>query len=88
MKAATKFYTECATRAQKAGIVVDVFVAALDQVGIIEMKSCFDMTGGFYIMTDSFANPVFKESFKKFFEVDENGDLKMGFLAQVKVFTT
>ena len=88
MKAATKFYTECATRAQKAGIVVDVFVAALDQVGLIEMKSCFDMTGGFYIMTDSFENPVFKESFKKFFEVDENGDLKMGFLAQVKVFTT
>ena len=39
-------------------------------------------------MTDSFANPVFKESFKKFFEVDENGDLKMGFLAQVKVMTS
>ena len=39
------------------------------------------MTGGFYVMTDSFGNPVFKESFKKFFEVDENGDLKMGFLA-------
>ena len=30
LKAATKFYTECATRAQKAGIVIDVFVAALD----------------------------------------------------------
>ena len=88
LKAATKFYTECATRAQKAGIVIDVFVAALDQVGIIEMKKCFDMTGGFYIMTDSFGNPVFKESFRKFFEVDENGDLKMGFLAQLKVTTS
>ena len=65
LKAATKFYTECATRAQKSGIVIDVFVACLDQVGIIEMKACFDMTGGFYIMTDSFDNPVFKESFKK-----------------------
>lgn len=63
-----------------------MFVAALDQVGIIEMKGCFEMTGGFYIMTDSFGNPVFKESFKKFFEVDENGDLKMGFLATTKVF--
>ena len=88
LKAATKFYTECATRAQKSGIVIDVFVACLDQVGIIEMKACFDMTGGFYIMTDSFDNPVFKESFKKFFEADENGDLKMGFLAQVKIMTT
>jgi protein transport protein SEC23 len=88
LKNAIKFYTECATRAQKAGIVLDVFVASLDQVGIIEMKTCFDMTGGFYVMTDSFGNPVFKESFKKFFEVDEAGDLKMGFLATTRVFTT
>lgn len=65
-----------------------MFVASLDQVGIIEMKTCFDMTGGFYVMTDSFGNPVFKESFKKFFEVDEAGDLKMGFLATTRVFTT
>lgn len=36
-------------------------------------------------MTDSFGNPVFKESFKKFFEVDPtNGELKMGFLSQIK----
>jgi len=52
------------------------------------MKQCFEMTGGFYIMTDSFGNPVFKESFKKFFEVDENNDLKMGFLASTKIFTS
>lgn len=37
-------------------------------------------------MTDSFGNPVFKESFKKFFEVDEaTGELKMGFLSDLKV---
>jgi hypothetical protein len=36
-------------------------------------------------MTDSFGNPVFKESFKKFFEVDDNGELRMGFLAYMKV---
>ena len=68
--------------------MLDIFVAALDQVGIIEMKSLIEMTGGFYIMTDSFGNPVFKESFKKFFEVDENGELKMGFLATTKVLTS
>jgi protein transport protein SEC23 len=68
--------------------VLDVFVASVDQVGVIEMKSCIEMTGGFYIMTSSFGDPVFKESFKKFFEVDENGELKMGFLAQVKVITS
>lgn len=49
------------------------------------MKSCFEMTGGYYVMTDSFGNPVFKESFKKFFELDEQGELKMGFLAQMRV---
>jgi len=36
-------------------------------------------------MTDSFGNPVFKESFKKFFEVDEIGELKMGFLSNITV---
>jgi len=50
---------------------MDVFVGSIDQVGILELKPCFEQTGGFYIMTDSFKNPVFKESFKKFFEVDE-----------------
>jgi len=52
------------------------------------MKSCFEVTGGFYIMTDMFANPVFKESFKKFFELDSKGELKMGFLGQLKVLTS
>jgi len=56
-------------------------VASVDQVGILEMKPCLEQTGGFYVMTDSFGNPVFKESFKKFFEVDEMGELKMGFLS-------
>jgi protein transport protein SEC23 len=36
-------------------------------------------------MTDSFGNPVFKESFKKFFEVDANGELKMGFLSKTTI---
>ena len=36
-------------------------------------------------MTDSFGNPVFKETFKKFFEVDLNGALKMGFASTISV---
>lgn len=83
LQAAITFYQGLADRSQKAGIVVDIFVASVDQVGILEMKPCFEQTGGFYIMTDSFGNPVFKESFKKFFEVDEAGELKMGFLANL-----
>jgi protein transport protein SEC23 len=43
------------------------------------------MTGGYYVMTDSFGNPVFKESFRKFFELDDNNELKMGFVATTKI---
>lgn len=85
LKNAIKYYQALADRAQKAGVVVDLFVASVDQVGVLEMKPCFEQTGGFYVMTDSFANPVFKESFKKFFEVDDNGELKMGFLSRTTV---
>jgi len=85
LKKASKYYSDLALRAQKSGIVIDLFVAALDQVGIVEMKPCYEQTGGFYIMTDSFGNPVFKESFKKIFELDESGELKMGFLTTVKI---
>ena len=42
------------------------------------MKQLYENTGGNYVMTDSFKNAVFKESFEKFFEVDENSELKMG----------
>jgi hypothetical protein len=42
LKAAIKFYQGLADRSQKAGIVIDVFVAAVDQVGILEMKPCFE----------------------------------------------
>ena len=50
------------------------------------MKSCYEQTGGYYVMTDRFANPVFKESFKKFFELDQQGNLKMGFLGNIEIF--
>jgi len=85
LKPAVKFYGDIADRAQKIGVVIDLFSANLDQFGCIEMKSCFELTGGSFVSCDSFGNPVFKESFKKFFDLDAKGDLKMGFLAQTKV---
>ena len=88
LKPAVKFFGDIASRAQKLGIVIDSFVADLDQIGIIEMKSCFELTGGSFVTTDSFGNPVFKESFSKFFDLDAKGDLKMGFLAQTKVLVS
>ena len=34
-------------------------------MGLAEMKNAVDMTGGLIVQTDSFANPVFKDSFKR-----------------------
>lgn len=41
-KKAMQFYQSLAQRSQTSGIVIDLFVAALDQVGVLEMKSCFE----------------------------------------------
>ena len=37
------------------------------QVGLAEMKAAVDMSGGMVVQTDTFHNPVFKESFKRVF---------------------
>lgn len=37
------------------------------QVGLAEMKPVVDMSGGMVVQTDTFLNPVFKESFKRVF---------------------
>jgi protein transport protein SEC23 len=42
LKSAIKFYQDLADRAQKAGIVIDVFVGSIDQVGVLELKPCFE----------------------------------------------
>jgi len=42
LKAAIKYYQTLADRAQAKSIVIDVFVASVDQVGILEMKPCFE----------------------------------------------
>ena len=42
LKAAIDFYQTLADRAQKAGIVIDTFVASVDQVGVLEMKPCLE----------------------------------------------
>lgn len=88
MDTAVKYYDSISKRAIARGIVIDIFVASIDQSGIYEMKSLFEKTGGYYIMTDSFQNPVFKESYNKFFTIDEAGNLKMGFMGKIQVYTS
>lgn len=42
-------------------------IPACMQVGLAEMKPVVDMTGGMVVQTDTFHNPVFKESLKRVF---------------------
>ena len=58
--------------AHRQGIVIDLFISSLDQVGLLECKACADKTGGIILMTDSFKNTVFQQSFNKYFEVKES----------------
>ena len=43
------------------------------------MKNMASKTGGYIIFTDSFSTMIFKDSFRKIFELDEKGFLKMNF---------
>mmetsp|Transcript_43794 Transcript_43794/g.94328 ORF Transcript_43794/g.94328 Transcript_43794/m.94328 type:complete len:740 (+) Transcript_43794:148-2367(+) len=87
-KAASKFYGSLASRAVSSGIGLDIFACSLDQVGLHEMKVMSDKTGGYMVMSDSFSMSVFKDSFRKMFDCDENGYLQIGFNAYVDIFTS
>ena len=45
LKKATKHYDALATRASTNGHAVDIYSCALDQTGLLEMKSCCNLTG-------------------------------------------
>jgi protein transport protein SEC23 len=87
-KPATDFYKSISTRASRSGHIIDVFSCSLNQVGLYEMRHCVEQTGGYMILTDSFSTMLFKDSFKKIFELDENNNLKMNFRAKIDVNTT
>lgn len=85
---ANKYYNDLSRRALKSGIIIDLLLSSFNQVGILEMKSCVEMTGGIIILSDSFSHSCFKESFVKLFEQDENGYLKMNYKGKIDVFIT
>ncbi|KAG0333246.1 GTPase-activating protein S23 [Podila horticola] len=87
-KKASKFYEGLAKRASTNGHVVDIFAGCLDQVGLLEMKSLVNSSGGIMVLSDSFTTLIFKQSFQKMFEKDAEGHLKMGFNATLAVQTT
>ncbi|KAL9940559.1 hypothetical protein V8E36_000047 [Tilletia maclaganii] len=87
-KRATKFYDAIAKRAAANGHTIDIFAGCLDQVGLLEMKGLVNLTNGHMILADSFQMGIFKQSFQKIFEKDDNGQLNVGFNATLDVQCT
>ncbi|KAL7268370.1 GTPase-activating protein S23 [Rhizina undulata] len=87
-KKAIKYYESMAKRVAHNGHIVDIFAGCLDQVGLLEMKSLANSTGGLMILTDSFTSSMFRQSFAKIFDQDANDNLLMGFNASMEVLTT
>ncbi|KAF4755614.1 Protein transport protein Sec23A, partial [Perkinsus olseni] len=87
-KPAMKYYNAIANRAVHAGMAVDILACNLDQVGLYEMKVVSEKTGGAVVLSDSFSMHVFKASFQKMFELDQDGYLQMGFNSKMDVLTS
>lgn len=87
-KRAIKYYEGLAKRASTSGHAVDIYAGCLDQVGLLEMKSLPNSTNGFMVISDSFITAIFKQSFLRTFEKDDQGFLKMGFNGTFDIQTT
>jgi protein transport protein SEC23 len=67
VKTASKTYEALAHRCAAKGHAVDVFSCAYDQVGVMEMRSLADATGGEIVLTESFTHHVFQNSWRSLF---------------------
>ena len=87
-KAATAFYQGIALRASNNGHSIDIFCCAIDQIGILEMRSLSEKTGGYLVLTDTYKSNVFTLSLVKIFSRDNTGALLMGFNAIIQLLTS
>jgi protein transport protein SEC23 len=80
-----QFYEGLAKRTSNNGHAVDLFAGCLDQVGLLEMKALTNSTNGVIVLSDSFTTSIFKQSFLRVFNKDDQGNLSMGFNATFDV---
>lgn len=86
-KKAIKFYELVAKRVVANGHIVDIFACCYDQTGISEMRSLCHSTGGVLVLADAFTTFIFKKSFLKVFDRDEEDFLRMAFCGTLEVKT-
>ncbi|NP_001126678.1 protein transport protein Sec23A [Pongo abelii] len=87
VKKGTKHFEALANRAATTGHVIDIYACALDQTGLLEMKCCPNLTGGYMVMGDSFNTSLFKQTFQRVFTKDMHGQFKMGFGGTLEIKT-
>lgn len=87
-KKANKYYKSIAEKVVKNSHIVDVFVGCLDQIGVLEMKELSNLTGGALLLSDAFTTSIFKQSFLRLFNKDEEGYLSMGFSGTMDIKTS
>ncbi|PRT53387.1 Protein transport protein SEC23 [Wickerhamiella sorbophila] len=85
---AVKFYEALAKRSASNGHAIDIFAGCYDQVGLHEMQSMPNSTGGVVVLTDAFTTSIFKQSLQRVFNTDDQGNLLMGFNATFDILTT
>ena len=55
---------------------------------MLEMKNLCNLTGGTLLLTDAFTTSIFKRSFLRLFNKDDEGYLLMGFNGNLEVRTS
>ncbi|XP_059135318.1 protein transport protein Sec23A-like isoform X3 [Peromyscus eremicus] len=88
VKKGTKHFEALANRAATTGHIIDIYACALDQTGLLEMKCCPNLTGGYMVMGDSFNTSLFKQTFQRVFTKDIHGQFKMGFGGTLEIKTS
>jgi len=85
-KQANNYYNSLGVRLATHAHTLDVFACSLDQVGLAEMKTAVDQTGGVMVLAEQFRAESFRQSLKRMFRRDENGMLDMYFNGTFSVF--
>mmetsp|Transcript_32888 Transcript_32888/g.57477 ORF Transcript_32888/g.57477 Transcript_32888/m.57477 type:complete len:749 (+) Transcript_32888:21-2267(+) len=85
---ASQFYINLAQKAVTNGHAVDIFNCAIDQIGLMEMSSLCERTGGYMIFTDSFKTDEFRKSFMRIFDREATGAFRLAFGANIEAFTS
>ncbi|GMM27813.1 hypothetical protein DAMA08_005290 [Martiniozyma asiatica (nom. inval.)] len=82
------FYNKLAEGALLEGYTYDIFIGSYDQIGLSEMESLVDKTGGVVIQSDSFTSAIFSQSLQRFFEKDEQDQSQFGLNAFLEIKST